>query len=313
VQLATKTIHGSAPGPHLLVTGGVHGDEFEPMAAIRRLASALSPEQLRGRVTLVPVVNEPAFTLSARCGPDGLDLARTCPGRADGSITEQIAAALSELIRAADYYIDLHSGGVRMRVAPLTGYMLHADERVLAMQRQMARAFNLPIVWGTDPALEGRSLSVARDAGVPAIYAEYQGGGLCDAKGVDAYVDGCLKVMALLGMIEREQPPSRVEQVVEDRRTGSGHMQVCYPAPMAGFFEPAVQLGEQVRVGDSLGTVCDAIGHDRQSISCEQSGLVIVLRSLASVSAGESLAVVLELGDRETLVTGSTSPTAFKR
>ena len=301
MQLATKTIHGSASGPHLLVTGGVHGDEFEPMAAIRRLASEVSPRELRGRVTLVPVVNEPAYLLAARCGPDGLDLARTCPGRADGSITEQIAAALSELIRAADFYVDLHSGGVRMRVSPLTGYMLHADERVLATQRQMAHAFNLPIVWGTDPALEGRSLSVARDAGVPAIYAEYQGSGWCDAAGVAAYVEGCLNVMALLGMIEREQSPSRVEHVVEDRRTGSGHMQVCHPAPIAGFFEPAVQLGQHVRVGDELGIVSDPLGDDRRSIYCEQSGLVIVLRSLASVGAGESLAVVLELGERENL------------
>jgi predicted deacylase len=225
-------------------------------------------------------------------------LARTCPGRVDGSITEQIAAALSELIRAADYYIDLHSGGVRMRVSPLTGYMLHADARVLSMQRQMAHAFNLPIVWGTDAALEGRSLSVARDAGVPAIYAEYQGAGACDAAGVAAYIEGCRNVMALLGMIDREQPVSLVEHVDEDRRTGSGHMQVCYPAPIAGFFEPAVQLGQHVRAGDSLGSVCNPLGDDRRTISCEQSGLVIVLRSLASVAAGESLAVVLELGER---------------
>jgi predicted deacylase len=294
VQLATKTIHGSAPGPHLLVTGGVHGDEFEPMAAIRQLAAKLSPPELRGRVTLVPVVNEPAFRLGARCGPDGLDLARTCPGRSDGTITEQIAAALSELIRATDDYIDLHSGGVRMRVSPLVGYTLHADETVLATQRRMARAFNLPIVWGTDPALDGRSLSVARDACVPAIYAEYGGAGCCDPAGVTAYVEGCLNVMAELGMIDREQPPSRVDHMVEDRRAGSGHMQVCYPAPLAGFFQPAVQLGQRVQTGDTLGTVCDPLGDQRQTIYSEQSGLVIVLRSLASVSAGESLAVVLE-------------------
>jgi len=309
VQLATKTIHGAASGPHLLVTGGVHGDEFEPMAAIRRLVVELSPQLLRGRVTLVPVVNEPAYLLAARCGPDGLDLARTCPGRADGSITEQIAAALSELIRAADFYIDLHAGGVRMRVSPLAGYMLHADERVLTKQRLMAHAFNLPIVWGTDPALEGRSLSVARDACVPAIYAEYQGGGGCDAAGVAAYVEGCLNVMALLRMIERAQPHSHVEHVVEDHRTGSGHMQVCHLAPIAGFFEPAVQLGQRVRVGDSLGNVTDLLDDDRRTISCEQSGLVIVLRSLASVTAGESLAVVLELSERQDLAPPFASPT----
>ena len=280
------------------MTGGVHGDEYEGPAAIHGLIEELSPERVRGRVTLVPVVNEPAFALGERRGPDGLDLARTCPGRPDGTITEQIAAALSELIRAANFYIDLHSGGVRMRVSPLAGYMLHADLAVLAAQRRMAHAFNLPIVWGTDPTLEGRSLSVARDAGVPAIYAEHQGAGQCDPAGVTAYVEGCLNVLAELGMIDRARPASAVKHVVEDRRAGSGHMQVCYPAPLAGAFEPAVKLGQRVQAGDSLGMVAEPLGHERQTIYSQQSGLVIVLRCLAPVDVGETLAVILQLDEQ---------------
>src|SRR5438132_13017751 len=103
VQLKLKTIVGRGDGPHLLITGGVHGAEFEPMAAVRRLARQIDPSELRGRVTLVPVVNEPAFERGQRTADDGLDLARTCPGRPDGSVTERVAHALSELIRAADY------------------------------------------------------------------------------------------------------------------------------------------------------------------------------------------------------------------
>ena len=45
---------------------------------------------------------------------DQLDLARTCPGRSDGSVTEQTAWALSESIRSADFYIDLHTGGTEL-------------------------------------------------------------------------------------------------------------------------------------------------------------------------------------------------------
>src|SRR4051812_12459869 len=125
LQLQTETIVGHGPGPHLLITGGVHGDEFEPMAAIRRLMAIVDPTRLRGQVTLLPVVNEAAFTRGSRVADDGLDLARSCPGRADGSITEQAAYALSEWIRAADYYIDLHTGGLALSVWPLAGYTLH--------------------------------------------------------------------------------------------------------------------------------------------------------------------------------------------
>ena len=294
MELKHKEISGSRPGPRVLITGGIHGDEFEPMAAIRRLAREIPAEKLRGSVTLIPVVNEPAFRLGQRTAEDGRDLARTCPGRPDGSVTERIAAALSELIREADYYIDLHTGGTRLVVQPLVGYMLHRDPPVLAAQRRMARAFGLPIIWGTDPNLDGRSLSVARDAGVPAIYAEYLGGGACTPEGVAAYVRGCQNVLLELNMLEGAAvvgPQSAI--CVEDDRAGAGHMQVNHQTPGEGFFEPAVKLGQQVNAGDLLGTVCDVWGESICEIRAKYSGLVVVLHTFAHVNAGDGVAVLL--------------------
>ena len=79
-QLAVHEIKGRSPGPHLLITGGVHGDEFEPMAAVRRLMSAIDADQVHGEVTLIPVVNEPAFGRGQRTAEDGLDLAPSVRG-----------------------------------------------------------------------------------------------------------------------------------------------------------------------------------------------------------------------------------------
>jgi predicted deacylase len=295
VELATLHLGGRHDGPHVLLTGGVHGDEFEPMAALRRLAVVLAHREIRGRITVVPVVNESAFRLGQRAGDDGLDLARTCPGRPDGSSTERVAHALSALIRTADAYVDLHTGGAKLTVQPLTGYMLHPTPGVLDRQRRMARVFGLPIVWGTDPSLDGRSLSVARDANVPAIYAEYLGGGGGHPAGVAAYVQGCLNVLADLNLIEDDLArPSAEPLVVEDPRAGSGHMQVRHPAPRDGHFEAAVALGQPVRRGQILGTVSDILGHDIVPVPADRTGLVLVLRSFARVSAGESVGVVLE-------------------
>ncbi len=293
VVLKSQVIVGDQPGPHLLITGGVHGDEFEPMVAIRRLMKVVGAEKLRGKLTLVPVVNESAFERGQRVGEDGLDLARTCPGKAEGTITERVAAALSELIRCAGYYIDLHTGGTALAVWPMTGYVLHPDAEVLAKQRMMARAFNLPVVWGTDYRLEGRSLSVARDAKVPAIYGEYLGGGRCSRQGVADYVEGCLNVMGALGMIDREAPATRVEHVVEDSRPESGHMQRCYPAPADGCFEAEVELGELVEVGQVIGQVVDTLGREPLVVKANESGHVLVLRTFPAVRKGDSLAVVL--------------------
>jgi predicted deacylase len=294
VTLTTIARTGGKPGPHLLVTGGVHGDEFEAMAAARQFARDLVGGDFRGRVTVVPVVNEAAFALGRRAADDGLDLARTCPGRPDGSITERTAHALSEMIRGADFYIDLHTGGVRYDVLPLAGYTLHPDAEILATQRTMARAMGLPVVWGTDPSLEGRSLSVARDAKVPAIYAEYGGGRAgCDPEGVKAYVRGLHGVMAALGMTERTVM-TWTPLVIEDARPQSGHMQAGHPSPADGFFEPHLRPGVRVEKGQLLGTLTDITGDTMRDVVAVCSGLLLTVHVFASVRAGDGLAVVVD-------------------
>jgi predicted deacylase len=288
-------IRGGADGPHLAITAGVHGDEFEPMAAVRRLIRHLPGKLLRGRVTLVPVANEGAFLRGARTAEDGLDMARTFPGRPDGSMTERAAHGVAEIIRTADYYIDLHTGGAALTLLPLVGYMLHPDTAVLDAQRRMARAFNLPVIWGTDPRLAGRSLSAARDAGVPAIYAEHLGGTTCREESVAALVEGCLNVLGDLHMLDRDPPSSAVEYFVEDDRPGSGHLQVRHPSPITGFFEPSVILGQRVNAGDCLGHVSNTLGDKVFSIAADQSGIVLGLRIFPRVLKGDALAVILEV------------------
>lgn len=294
MELKRREIVGKSPGPHLLITGGVHGDEFEPMAAIRELMQRVDPAKLRGKLSLVPIVNEPAFLRGQRTAEDNLDLARTCPGRADGSITEQIADALSRLIRTADYYIDLHTGGTEFTLLPLVGYMLHPNAEVLVAHRRMAKAFHVPIIWGTNPKLNGRSLSVARDANIPGLYAEWGGGGGCDPAGIDGYVNGCLGVMAELGMIDFRHPAPVDAKLIEDARENSGHLQICNTSPIDGFFEPAVKLGDHVEVGQSLGTVVDVLGGDRREVKSGQKGLVFCLHTFRRVKQGVAVAVVLE-------------------
>lgn len=286
-------VQGDHDGPHLLITGGVHGDEFEPIAAIHRLRRVVDPQAVWGKVTLVPVANETAFICGTRDGEDGINLARVCPGSPTGAITERVAHELSDLIRTADYYIDLHTGGSWMKILPLAGYFLHSDPVILDWQRKMAAAFNLPCIWGTTPALQGRTISVARDANIPAIYTEYHGAATCDPEGTNDYVEGCLNVMALLGMIDREVVPSKTKWVVEDSCEGGGIFDESYVTPSTGFFEPDVQLGEQVKSGDRLGHVFDILGDEITTIRTESCGVVLGLRTFSRVLAGDSVAVLL--------------------
>jgi predicted deacylase len=291
------SIKGRHDGPHLMITAGVHGDEWEPIVAVRELVRTVNADDLHGKLTLVPVANESAFQAGERVGSDGMDLARVCPGRGDGSLTEQVASELAELINHADYYIDLHTGGVRLKIWPLAGYLLHSDERVLNEQRNMAHAFGLPFIWGTDPSVEGRTLSVARDLSIPAIYVEYLGSATFCPSAVSALVSGCRSVMDHLGMLTERYLSGAARFFAEQQEAGSGHLQVCHPSPDNGVFVPLVELGEKIDAGSVLGHLHPDHGLDTNvlPICAENSGRVISLRSLPRVNSGDGLAVIVDV------------------
>jgi predicted deacylase len=60
-RLPTWLINGSADGPTLVVTAGVHGAEYASIAAALDLGQSLDPKDLRGQVIVAPVMNMPSF------------------------------------------------------------------------------------------------------------------------------------------------------------------------------------------------------------------------------------------------------------
>lgn len=290
-------IDSQIAGPSVLVTAGVHGDEYEPMLAVPGLASQLVKKIKRGKLILVPVASESAFEGRSRFGADGLDLARTCPGKPNGTVTEISANAISELIIRADYYIDLHTGGLVFEIFPLAGYMLHESPGILEKQQMMAEAFNLPVIWGTDPYPQGRTLSVARDANVPAIYVEYGGGQLVRNEIVQAYYNGCLNILAKLEMLDATEPQKATKYWVEDYRIDQGHLQSKTPAPIDGIFIPSVKLGEIVKEGQEWGKIKNPCNQKEASIKCPNSGIVLFIRVAPYVKKGEALGGILPISE----------------
>ncbi|MBN8822349.1 MULTISPECIES: succinylglutamate desuccinylase/aspartoacylase family protein [unclassified Spirosoma] len=293
----TRVISGLEPGPHVLFIAGVHGDEYEPMLVVEKLWHRLSHELQKGTVTLVSVANQTAFRRSARCGDDQLDLARTCPGNPIGSITERVASDLSRLIETADYLIDLHTGGVMFDISPLAGYMLHPDEVILNRQRNMAWACGLPIVWGTEPTPQGRTLSVARDAGIPAIYLEYGGGTGIRTPVIEAYQQACINVLGLIGLVAATYVPQPELEVcwVEDYRDNSGYLQAMMPSPIDGIFVGEVILGQYVKQGDRWGRVIDVINGAEVEVFCDKDGMAFLRRELVNVKQGDALGGILPI------------------
>jgi len=291
----TLVARGRAPGKTLLVTGAVHGDEYEGIVAIQDVFAQLDPAVMRGAFVGVPVTNGPAFGAATREGAwDHQNLARIFPGRRDGTPSERIAHAYAtHLLTQTDLLLDMHSGGNAYAMHPLAGYQVQPGD-LGRIQRAAAIAFGLDLVWGTG-GLPGRSLSAAGERGLPAIYVEMPGEGRCRPEDRGAAVQGISNVLAFLGILEGTYPTDPPRYLIETDAPGSGHLQVDHLSPTSGLFVPAVQVWDRVARGQVLGQVRDPDGTILAEVPAARAGRVLFLRTLPRVVSGDALAFVLAL------------------
>lgn len=288
-------VESGKPGKRVLVVAGVHGDEFEPVHATTQLERDLQGRLLNGKVELVAIANETAYAAGRRHGADGLDMARVFPGDEHGTSTEAAAHGVSEWIKNCDYMIDLHTGGLAYDIFPMAGYMLHPQHDVLEKQRAMALATGLPLVWGTDYRPNGRTLSVARDCNIPAIYFEYGGGTGFRQEVVGRYQKAVMRILIWLGMMQDEHrfTAEQPKYWMEDHRADSGHFQAKMPSPMDGIFIASVSVGDRVSAGQCIGEVVDPLTGAHEQIHANADGMVHFLRVMVRVTKGDALGGVL--------------------
>ncbi|HVL71810.1 MAG TPA: succinylglutamate desuccinylase/aspartoacylase family protein, partial [Beijerinckiaceae bacterium] len=107
-------------GPTVILEGGNHGDEYEGPIAICELIRELDPGRVQGRLILMPANNVHAVMAGQRVSPvDGLNFNRTFPGDPAGTITQQIAAYVTDhVFPLGDAFLDLHSGGSSLDILP---------------------------------------------------------------------------------------------------------------------------------------------------------------------------------------------------
>ena len=134
-------------GPTVAFTGGNHGDEYEGPIALLKLARALAPSQVSGRVIVIPALNYPAVMGGTRVSPiDGVNMNRAFPGRRDGSVSQMIAHFVQHrILPVCDALFDIHSGGKTMMFSPFACYHRLADEALTRRARDAVAAMAAPI------------------------------------------------------------------------------------------------------------------------------------------------------------------------
>lgn len=285
-------LRGVQPGPVVALLAGVHGDEDEGVLAVRRIVAALRDRSMSGVVRAVAVANMPAWAAYSRTSPleDG-NLARLFPGDPAGSPTQRIAAGLTgSVIEGADLLIDLHSAGLNYAMPLLCGYV--AGNRAAAASRRAAEMFGAPLVWAHPGTGPGRSLSVAADQGIAAIYAECGGGGQVRRADLDCYVHGVLNILADMAML----PGTAVDESGTFRNLhGAGNLDEGAQAAYDGWFVADVDAGSIVEDGAAVGTIFGYDGACLEELRAPCTGMVMFLRRQARVRKSDMLYVLARL------------------
>lgn len=287
----TVVAHGR--GPTVLALGGNHGDEYQGQIAIMKLARELVPEQVTGRIILIPSLNFPAAYAAMRLSPiDGMNLNRAFPGEAEGSVTSQIAHYLrSVLFPISDVVIDIHSGGRSMEFVPCAHMHLVPD------REQRRRMYEAMLAWGTefcffytDIAGTGLLPVEAENQGKLVVTTEL-GGGECVPASVHRIAQSGLRnVLHHVGALHGREKPRKKTAIL----TQATNREDYILAPESGIFEIAVDLGAEVKNGQILGHIHHLERPDRapEPIVAASSGYLITMRAPCLTRQGDCVAVI---------------------
>lgn len=285
------TVISNGDGPTLVLSAGVHGDEYEGQIALSSLADALEPAQIRGRLIVLPMLNAPAAEAGLRCSPvDDGNLNRLFPGDPDGTPSQMIAHYHEAVILPlADYAVDLHSGGTSLRYpATLLRGPAHSGAEDAGL-RLLTEAFDLPYAWvftggGGRGSTAQTAMGAANRAGVVNVMAELGGGGCVDADILALTERGLRRILHALDMLPGYRPDPA-------RGTRALHALGSVYARDAGIFAPLKGIGDPVAEGEVIGHLHHPGHPDRapDPVHASADGLILALRALAQCQRGDAL------------------------
>jgi len=255
-------VNGAKPGPTLCLTAALHGDELNGIETVRRILYNLDANRLKGTVVGVPIVNLQGFRRGSRYLSDRRDLNRFFPGDPQGSSAARIAHSFfHEIIHHCSAVVDLHTGSFyRTNLPQLRADLTHP--KVV----KMTEGFGSTVVLHSKGSV-GTLRRAAVAIGIPTVTLEAGMPMVLDEAAVSHSVKGIQTLLHQLGMVSKFSLWGDPEPVY--------YNSVWQRAPEGGIIFSKVELGEQVRSGDLLGTVTNPITNVRTEIRSSYNGRIL--------------------------------------
>ena len=262
LSMPVVVLHGRSDGPTVWINAATHGDEIIGIEIIRRVLALIDPRALSGTVLAVPIVNVHGFNTGDRYLPDRRDLNRSFPGSKRGSLASRVAHLLmTEVVSRCDVGFDLHSGSDHRANLPQIRADLD-DDATLAL----ANRFGAPVA--IDARVRDGSLrGAAAELGATCLLFEGGEAYRFDEDAVTVGVDGTLRVLHTLGMIEELVPPAPPPRIARSSR--------WVRASRSGIVDCRLALGASVERGAQLGVLRDPYGTQVGRLRAPLDGVLV--------------------------------------
>ena len=283
-EIPAILVNGTKPGKTLLVTAGIHSGEYNGIPATIRVARELVPENMSGRVILLPCVNSSGFwTMHPRTLPeDDFNLNGQYPGNPHGTVGERLADFfVREIVPQVDFILDFHGGSRGERMMPLAFFPTHAKVREAALAAAMAMNIGFLI---ESQATKGEYSYAAASMGIPGLLIERGEGYFCDPEWVE---DDRRDLLLLLDHLGICPAPAGMRDPVLKRRVF--REAVYLDAMREGVWNPAMKKGQFIQKGQHLGTLEDLFGEVLETVYAQCDGHVLYLNCGLAMPKGELL------------------------
>lgn len=276
IRIPVATVQGERPGPHAVITAGIHGGEYPPIAAAIQLFRQLNPAEVSGRVTIITVSNVNAFEARSMfvTPVDGKNPNRCFPGRREGSYTECMVYHLfRDFIAKGDFHMDLHCGDLIESLTPFAEYSWGIDPDVDQKSKEIAVYYGLPNVIGErcDLTREHTGLNYENSArhGIPSALVEVGQHGQLDLEAVETHLAGMKNVLRHFGVLDGA--------ALENKSYELFHGVEAVETPVPGIFYCMVKPGDYLEQGQIIGQLEDYFGTPLGEVTAPAAGKVLYI------------------------------------
>ncbi|MEM7119412.1 MAG: succinylglutamate desuccinylase/aspartoacylase family protein [Chloroflexota bacterium] len=283
-------INGRFSGPHIFLSGGMHGSEINGIAVIEGFLEWSQKvnlaANLHGKITVLPLLNPTGFAhKQRRVYEDSGDLNRSFGVDEPTTFSEQIAYELThQVFKHCDFGLDFHDASGAAALLPHARFI---KDELNGVTEEMAQLFGTQIVIERAGKPNMMAIAMNQRYKTAVLTVEVGGAQRLFPDFVRLALRGIRNVLAHQKMY--------VGDIILPERQFILYDRYGVKQKEAAMVEFTTELGARVHAGDVLGELYFPTRLERRPVRSPMCGFIFSLQQFNQVEAGDTLFSILEL------------------